>query len=320
MDKRYRAAGFSTALRIAAGLACGTVILATSAQAYAASVSDEPRAKGKKTEIVKDSLKKTTNDVGETVYEQTIEIKNKSNAEITVNVTSHPWSKPDKWKREKDKDGNSSVVVGPDGRLVPADPIPGRFGQRKESRQRIAAGETKTITFMWAEQFKFRYTDVYVEKTLDAGTFQEFDVSSLSPFDRFRIPADGTGAYALEQIFPYPYAVFAEFAGVPVDFVIEPDIAVLPPGWSVDFLNPALGDPFTLAIAQESLDLDVALNLDVPELPGQEALISYYVVQTDLDYRYHVVARVSVVGAPATVAMLVPGLIFLYRLRRRTLR
>ena len=269
---------------------------------------------GKKTDIVKDQLKEKTVD-GKTVYEQTVEIKNKTDAEITVTVTSHPWTTSGKFK----KDAEGGFTPDDRRRLVPADPVKGKFGARQEAKDiKIPAGETKTVTFTWDEKFKLRYTDVYVDEKLDSGTSSRFDVASLSPFSPTMIAEGASGTFALDQLFPYPRAVYEDlFQGAAASFFIEPDFAVLPVGWSVDFLWPEVGKLFTFDMYAEPVTLLVQLNVPAAALRGQSAFLSYYVVQPDLDYRYHIYTTAVVVPEPGIALLLAISLIVLavHRLR-----
>ena len=267
-------------------------------QAHAGGGTPDEHAKGKSTEIVSDTLKETKVN-GKTVFVQTVTVKNTTAADVTVQVTSQPWTK-----------GVKSKEVETDGKItyVSKDPVPGSFPAKQTSNKIVIhAGQTKSVTFSFDEKFKYRYTDVYVNgsNNVDSGSNSEFDVGSLSPFQPIFIPPGGVGKYAFEQLFLYPDSLLTDLGGAPASFTINPDVIALPAGWTVDFVSPALGSSFTMVGLQEPIPLDVELDIATPAVAGQEAAVSYYVV-TD-DYRYHVLAT-AVVPEPNTGLLLASAL------------
>lgn len=263
------------------------------------------QATGKQTTIVSDTLKEKKTSDGKTVYEETIEVKNTTASDITTTITSQPYSKvtPRKFK-EVEKDGKVTYV--------PADGVPGAFGtQQSEKGVKIPAGQSKTVTFTWSEKFKWRYSDVYVDDSSSADSFTNtsvFDVGSLSPFDPLKLPRGALGTFDFDQPFFDPLSVLADLGGGPVDFFIDPEKTVLPAGWSAAFITPPAGTDFTLDWTDFTIPVQVALDLSTPAIPGQTALISYYIVQPDEGYHYHITDIATVVPEPSAASTIMGGL------------
>ena len=100
----------------------------------------------------------------------------------------------------------------------------------------------------------------------------------------------------------------------------SPDQTLLPTGWSAAFLSPGAGADFTLDWTDFTMPVQVGLTLSTPAIPGQTALISYYIVQPDEGYLYHITDIATVVAEPSAASSAMVGLFSLataVSLRRR---